>query len=76
MALRPIERAATLNGTNTADFVRGTMLAAAREAIREHETIGLTAEGSRAFVEALIDPPEPNANLRALAKEFSTTQAR
>jgi uncharacterized protein (DUF1778 family) len=64
-----IDRAATLSGSNTTDFVRSTMLAAAREAIRAHEVIELTAEGSRIFVEALMDPPEPNENLRALARE-------
>lgn len=65
-----IDRAAALTGSNTADFVRSTMLAAAREAIRTHEVIRLTAEGSRVFVEALADPPEPNEHLRALAEEF------
>ena len=41
-------------------------LAAAREAVGEREVIELTAEGSRLFVEALVDPPEPNESLRAL----------
>jgi uncharacterized protein (DUF1778 family) len=65
-----IERAAALSGSNTTNFVRNTMLTAAREAVRMHEVIELTAEGSRVFVEALIDPPEPNENLCALAGEF------
>lgn len=64
-----IERAAALSGSNTTDFVRSTMLTAAKEAVRMHEVIELTAEGSRVFVEALIDPPEPNEHLRALARE-------
>ena len=34
---------------------------------RAHGVVEPTAEGSRAFVEALLDPPEPNENLRALA---------
>jgi uncharacterized protein (DUF1778 family) len=63
-----IDRAAALSGSNTTDFVRSTMLATSREAIRAHELIGLTAEGSRIFVEALMDPPEPNEHLRDLAK--------
>lgn len=65
-----IDRAAALAGSNTTDFVRSTILAAAREAVRNHEVIKLTAEGSRAFVEALLNPPEPNEHLRALAREF------
>ncbi len=52
------------------------MLAAAREAIRTHEAIELTAEGSRVFVEALIDPPEPNEHLRALARESGAVPGR
>ena len=64
-----IERAAALSGSNMTDFVRSTMLTAAREAVRMHEVVKLTEEGSRVFVEALIDPPEPNEHLRALARE-------
>jgi uncharacterized protein (DUF1778 family) len=71
-----IERAATLTGSNTTDFVRSTVLAAAREAIRTHEVIKLTAEGSRIFVEALINPPQPNEHLRALAREFGEVVGR
>ncbi len=71
-----IDRAAALTGSNTTDFVRSTTLAAAREAIRMHEVIRLTAEGSRVFVEALINPPEPNEHLQALAEEFGTTVGR
>ena len=42
-------------------------LCAAREAVGERGVIEPTAEeGSRLFVEALADPPEPNENLRAL----------
>jgi uncharacterized protein (DUF1778 family) len=65
-----IDRAAALTGSNVTDFVRSTALAAARDAIRTHDVIVLTAEGSRAFVETLMNPPEPNENLRALAREF------
>jgi uncharacterized protein (DUF1778 family) len=71
-----IDRAAALTGSNTTDFVRSTTLAAAREAIRMHQVIKLTAEGSRAFVEALINPPEPNEHLRALAGEFGDVVGR
>ncbi len=70
-----IDRAATLSGSSTTDFVRSTMLAASREAVRAHEVIEVTAEGSRAFVEALMDPPEPNENLRALARESGAIPA-
>ena len=52
------------------------MLTAAREAVRMHEVIEPTAEGSRVFVEALIDPPEPNEHLRALARESGIVSGR
>jgi uncharacterized protein (DUF1778 family) len=71
-----IERAAALSGSNTTDFVRSTTLSAAREAVRMHEVITLTAEGSRVFVVALIDPPEPNEHLCAPARESGVVLER
>ncbi len=71
-----IERAAALSGSNTTDFVRSTMLTAAKEAIRTHEVTKLMAEGSRVFVEALINSPEPNEHLRALARESGVVPER
>jgi uncharacterized protein (DUF1778 family) len=64
-----IERAATLSGSSTTDFVRSTMLAAAERAVRAHQVLELTSEGAAAFVDAITNPPEPNDNLRALARE-------
>jgi uncharacterized protein (DUF1778 family) len=52
------------------------MLAAAKEAVRTHEVIELNAEGSRVFVEALIDPSEPNEHLLALARRFDVDLER
>lgn len=64
-----IERAATLSGSSTTDFVRSTMLATAERAVRAHQVLELTSEGAAAFVDAITNPPEPNDNLRALARE-------
>lgn len=64
-----IDKAAALTGSSTTDFVRSTMLGAARETVRRQEVIELTTEGSRLFVDAIIDPPEPNERLRALARK-------
>ena len=61
-----VERATALGGSSAAGFVRSVVLAAAREAVEKREAIELTAEGSRVFVEALVEPPEPDENLRAL----------
>ena len=71
-----IDRAASLAGSNTTDFIRSTMLKAAREEIRRQEIIELTTEGSRIFVEALIAPPEPNERLSALARESGVIPGR
>ncbi|MGB3680989.1 MAG: DUF1778 domain-containing protein [Rubrobacteraceae bacterium] len=64
-----IDRAAALSGSTTTDFVRSTMLAASEQAVRAHEVLVLTSEGSAAFAEAILNPPEPNEELRALARE-------
>jgi uncharacterized protein (DUF1778 family) len=64
-----IERAAALSGSSTTDFVRSTMLMASERAVRAHEVLRLTSEGAAAFVEAITNPPEPNENLRVLARE-------
>lgn len=67
-----IERAAALTGSSTTDFARTAALDAAEEAIRAHEVIRLTSEGSRVFIEALIAPARPNERLRALKREFGS----
>ena len=64
-----IERAAALSGSSTTDFVRSTMLEAAERAVLAHRVLALTSEGAAAFVEAITNPPEPNENLRDLARE-------
>lgn len=64
-----IERAAALSGSSVTDFVRSTMRVASERAVRAHETLTLTSEEATAFVEAIMNPPEPNENLRALARE-------
>jgi uncharacterized protein (DUF1778 family) len=64
-----IERAAALSGSSTTDFVRSTMLVASELVVRAYETLALTSEGAAAIVEAITNPPEPNENLRALARE-------
>jgi uncharacterized protein (DUF1778 family) len=64
-----IERAAALSGSSTTDFVRSAMLVASERAVRSHETLALTSEGAAAFVDAITNPPEPNENLRSLARE-------
>ena len=62
---REIERAAMLAGQSITDFVLVSAARAARETILEHQVMKLAAEDSRLFVEALLNPPAPNARLKA-----------
>jgi uncharacterized protein (DUF1778 family) len=71
-----IDQAAALTGSTTSAFVRQAILRAARETIRDHTTIRLTAEDGRRFVAAINGPPEPNENLRALVQEFGGDRKR
>jgi uncharacterized protein (DUF1778 family) len=65
-----LQRAADLEGTSLTDFVIRSAQRAAETAIQTHESIFLTARESRAFVEALLNPPAPNAALRAAARDY------
>ena len=65
-----VARAAALSGSSLTDFVMRTALEAARETIRAHQVIELTVQDSLAFADAVLNPPEPNENLRALAQRY------
>ena len=71
-----VEKAAGYQGMSQTDFVLGTVLDEARRVVREHEVIELTLEQSRLVAEAMIDPPEPNAELRRALKDYRKTVAR
>jgi uncharacterized protein (DUF1778 family) len=63
-----IQRAADISGRSVSDFVVSSALEAARETIREHEVIVLSARDSIMFVEALLNPKGPNEALLAAAR--------
>src|SRR5256885_12604043 len=65
-----IETAASLSGTSASDFIRMATRQAALNTIREHEVLTLNEEAKRVFVEALLNPPEPNARAMAAAQRF------
>ena len=65
-----IQRAADLSGRSLSDFVIASAQAAADETIRRYELIELTARDSRVLAEALLNPPEPNAALRAAFEDY------
>jgi len=65
-----LQQAAAIEGTSLTDFVVRSAQRAAEQTIRDHVTIALTARESQAFVEALLEPPAPNAALRAAAEQY------
>ena len=65
-----IERAAVLSGVTLSDFVISRAYEAAVGVVRQHETWALNRRQSRAFVAALLSPPEPNDALRAAAARY------
>jgi uncharacterized protein (DUF1778 family) len=58
-----VQKAADLEGRTLTDFVIATVLTEARKVIAQHQTLTLSLEDSQAFVEALLNPPEPNQTL-------------
>jgi uncharacterized protein (DUF1778 family) len=64
------QRAAELQGRTLTDFVIASVHDAAVRAIAESQTIRLSAEDSRVFAEALLNPREPNARLKAAAQRY------
>jgi uncharacterized protein (DUF1778 family) len=62
------QRAADLSGRSLTDFVVASVQEAAQEVVRRHDVIVLSPRDSLRFVDALLDPPEPNERLRAAAR--------
>ncbi len=64
------ERAAALAGVTLTDFTISTLNRAAINVIQEHTIINLSVRNQRTFVDALMNPPEPNEALRKAAKAY------
>ncbi len=60
-----LERAAAVQGVSLSDFIISTALEQANKTLQVHEQLELSARDSRAFAEALINPPAPNQALRS-----------
>ena len=59
-----IQRAAELEGRSVTDYVVSSVQDAARRTVEAHDVTVLSAAESRAFVDALLDPPPVNDRLR------------
>jgi uncharacterized protein (DUF1778 family) len=58
------QRAAKLRGRTLTDFVVHTVVEPAKRTVHESEFVELSRRDRVAFVEALLNLPAPNANLR------------
>ena len=65
-----LQQAATLSGRTLSEYVVASAQDAARRVLAEHESIRLSREEQLAFVQALLNPPAPNARLKRAAKAY------
>ena len=65
-----LQRAAELEGRSLTDFVVSSAHAVAKQVIQEHEILRLTARDREIFINALLNPPAPNAKLRRAARRY------
>jgi len=65
-----IERAASLKGLSLSDFIVQHADEAAIRTIQLHTSWTLEDRDRDVFVQALLNPPEPSARMRAAAKRF------
>lgn len=66
-----IERAAQLQGRSVTDFLLATVQEAAARVVREATVIDVSAEASRRFAAALLEPSPPNASMRRAARRHA-----
>lgn len=69
-ALAIVKRAAEIQGRSLSDFVVAAAQEAAHRTIEETQIIRLSVEDQRAFVEAILNPPEPTPALQRAAARY------
>ncbi|MFZ5495332.1 MAG: DUF1778 domain-containing protein [Verrucomicrobiota bacterium] len=73
---KTLAQAAAVTGHSTlTSFVIFVLQSSARKIIEEHKQAKLTAEESAHFVEALLKPAAPNAQLRAAFARYREVRA-
>ena len=65
-----IQRAADLEGRSMTDFVLQSAEAAAERTLERRATLVLTARETEAFVDALLNAPNPGRVLRRAARDY------
>jgi uncharacterized protein (DUF1778 family) len=64
------QRAADLQGLTLTEFVTVTLVAAAKDAIKDAGLMTLTTQDQEAFFDALARPPAPSRNLLKAAGRY------
>ncbi len=67
------QKAAELEGRTLTDFVITSVQEAAFKVLERHEKLKLNRDDSEAFVNALLNPPQPNESLKAAALRYKKT---
>jgi uncharacterized protein (DUF1778 family) len=65
-----LERASAYEATTVSNFVLTNAVAAAERVIATHENVILSSQDWELFHNALLNPPEPNAKLKAAARRY------
>lgn len=71
-----IARAAALRGSSVTGFVVASAQQAASEAIKDFELLTLHDSARDVFVNAILNPPAPNAAARSAAKRYKKEMAK
>ena len=64
------QQAARLEGMTLTEFVINSAKAAAKRVVQEHEVILLSDRDRHLFMDAFLNPPEPNKKLRAAFERY------
>lgn len=67
---RRYERAAAMRGLSFSDFATEAMDQAAAEIFQQHQTVVLSERGMSAFVDALLNPDEPDERSKRYARIY------
>lgn len=63
-------KAAAIQGRSLSEFVVSSLHDTALRVMESHDVIRLTERDRETFVNALLNPPKPNKNLKAAAKRY------
>lgn len=69
-------RAAKLTGRSLTDFVVASAQENATRTLRDHDAMVLSNRDRKAFVESLLNAPEPTTRLRKAAQRYKERQLR